>query len=163
MSEIERLKSIDPTLPSAHLMAIVRVIWKGVVPRSSNLVRFLMAGGVDALFDIIETGNTCQRPALLSLLADIFENSVAHKFFHEWRSSVTGETASDMLISIWREAEDMKGISKGGVVANTERPLAGTGNRIAWEPKVIKPLGSPPIVFGIYESNDRAKVLKKRG
>ncbi|CAD7704361.1 unnamed protein product, partial [Ostreobium quekettii] len=127
ISDLERLKSLDPTLPSPYAIAAFRLVWEAVVANPRNLARFSMAGGIDSLLDLVELGNTCHKPTLLSLLSDIFERRETHRFFHEWRSSVSGQTASEMLIGMWREAEDMKGVTCDGMVFNTKRPLAGSG------------------------------------
>lgn len=118
-------------------MASCDVIWKAILPDETLLVKFLNAGGLDAMLDLVDTGHVWYRPVILSLLCDTLQLPQAHPFFHNWQSGVSGKSAAERLLEIWREQEDSVGISDGGVLVNTARPLAGSGNRTTWVPQVV--------------------------
>mmetsp|Transcript_54941 Transcript_54941/g.174669 ORF Transcript_54941/g.174669 Transcript_54941/m.174669 type:complete len:289 (+) Transcript_54941:303-1169(+) len=86
-----------------------------------------------ALLDLLEVCSASLYPVVLSCLADIFENPKSHVFFHEWRSRRDGKVAAKMVVEIWRQQEAQRGVvTRDGVLANTSRPLAGTGHRTKW-------------------------------
>lgn len=126
----------DPTISSSLLVGACDLIWKAIIPHQGLLDEFLMSGGLDGILDLIDTGHVWHRAVLLSLLPDVMETAKAQYIFNEWQSGVSGKSAAQMLLEIWREQEDTMGISDYGVLVNAERPLAGTGKRKKWEAQV---------------------------
>uniref|UniRef100_A0A061QTH0 Flagellar associated protein n=1 Tax=Tetraselmis sp. GSL018 TaxID=582737 RepID=A0A061QTH0_9CHLO len=129
------LRAKDSTLPSKLVLAVLRAVWNCIAACRKNLVRFLAMDGMDALLDILEVGHNSLHPIGLSILADILENPKAHVFFHEWLSSRSGWRAPQLLLWIWKQEDEKRGITRKGVLTNTARPLAGVGERTAWLPR----------------------------
>jgi hypothetical protein len=44
-------------------------------------------------------------PVILSIMADIAENDKSHDFFHEWKSSQSGQLLAHMVLGLWRAEE----------------------------------------------------------
>jgi len=130
--ELARACSRDPTLPSAHVAALVGAAWSCVCKSRRSLARFLVADGLDVLLDMLDVGALHLRSLLLSVLADVLVNPRAHPFFHEWRSGRSARPAARLLLELWREEEASRGVGAGATLANLERPLVGTGRRTSW-------------------------------
>eukprot|EP00873_Tetraselmis_striata_P001553 jgi/Tetstr1/421817/TSEL_012718.t1 len=128
------LRSEDPTLPSKLTLVVLRAVWNCVIGSRKNMVRFLVSDGLDALLDVLEAGHASLHPICLSIVSDILENPKAHVFFHEWISNKSGRNAAALLIHVWRAEDIKRGINPGGQLANTTRPLQGSGQRTEWLP-----------------------------
>lgn len=137
IAQLVNAKGRDPTISSSLLVGACDLIWRAIIPHEGLLDRFLVAGGLDGILDLLDTGHVWHRAVLLSLLPDVLENTKSHSIFHEWQSGVSGKSAAQVLLEIWREQEDTMGISDCGVLVNAARPLAGTGKRKKWDAKVF--------------------------
>lgn len=71
-----------------------------------SLTRFFLPpspqDGLDEVLSLLQAGNKHYRPTALSLLADLVANARSHEFFHEWRSASDKQTATHLLINIWK-------------------------------------------------------------
>jgi hypothetical protein len=104
----------------------------------------------------MQSGNRGHRSVLLSLLCDLLENPRSHSFFHEWRSSRNQQTAAHLLLSIWGEEDAARGLTVDGLLANTQRPLDGTGHRTRWIPSEAIAYSSIMAATTIPPHEDRA-------
>ncbi|CAG9463471.1 unnamed protein product [Pedinophyceae sp. YPF-701] len=134
-AELVRLRGLDHTLPSPFAAVVLQTVWVCISHCRKNLARFLAADGMDALLDLLEPIHEYLRPLLLSALTDMLANPRSHQFLHDWRSSKDGESAVHHVIALWRQEEAARGIGAGSTLSNLERPLAGTGKRVAWIPR----------------------------
>ncbi|KAJ9526659.1 hypothetical protein QJQ45_017570 [Haematococcus lacustris] len=150
LAQLERCKAADPTLPSPVTVAVVDAVWAGLVPDRKNAARFLVEGGVEAMCDLLETrpslaaavlyvlavqcGNRGHRAILLSTLCDLLENTRSHPFFHSWRSSRNQQCAAHLLLGIWGEEAQARGMTQDGMLTNMRQPLEGRGGRTSWLP-----------------------------
>jgi hypothetical protein len=88
------------------------------------------------LMDHLERGNDAAQPLILSLIADLLQRSpLAHACFNDWLSEHSQLTGPQVLLMIWREAEDDWQVCTDGVLTSVKRPLAGVGRRSLWIPK----------------------------
>ena len=140
---VDATAATDAAVPISYGAAVLHAVWRCVVPDAKNRARFVAAGGIGSLLDLMTSCRAALRPATLSLLADILENPKTHLFFHEWRSAGTrrsiapaGTRGVTVVLDVWRAEEERLGLTRGdGVIANPERPLAG------W-PRLAKPYAS---------------------
>lgn len=101
------------------------------VPKST----FALAG-MDTLLDHLERGNEALQPLVLSVVADLLQQSrLAHACFSDWLSERSQRGGVQLLLHLWREAETDWQVCADGVLTNTKKPLAGTGKRSLWMPK----------------------------
>jgi len=149
------LWAADHTLPSAYGVAVLECLWNAVVGSRRNLARFLAAHGLDALFDLLEVCNPYLYPVILSCMADIAENPKTHEFFHEWKSSTSGQTLGHMILGLWRAEEKARGmLTEEGSLANPARPMAGTlPKRAEWIPSLD--------IAYTFQSNEKKSVMKR--
>ena len=137
---VDATAATDSAVPISYGAATLHAVWRCVVPDAKNRARFVAAGGIGSLLNLMTACRAALRPATLSLLADILENPKTHLFFHEWRSAGTrrsiapaGTRGITLVLDTWRAEEARLGLTRGdGVIANPERPLAGT-------PRLAKP------------------------
>ncbi|KAL6758369.1 flagellar associated protein [Haematococcus lacustris] len=134
LAQLERCKAADPTLPSPVTVAVVDAVWAGLVPDRKNAARFLVEGGLEAMCDLLECGNRGHRAILLSTLCDLLENTRSHPFFHSWRSSRNQQCAAHLLLGIWGEEAQARGMTQDGMLTNMRQPLEGRGGRTSWLP-----------------------------
>jgi len=135
-AELLRTRDVDPVLPNEFTVELVAIMWTVLGTSPAAIARFLRAEGLDALLDHLEGGNAGQQPLILSLTADLLHQSPqAHEYWAEWRSHVSQRSAVQLLLALWRELEGDRGLRKGGVITNEQRPLEGAGKRALWIPK----------------------------
>lgn len=137
LGAVRALADTDAAVPIAFGAATIRAVWRCVVPDQKNCATFVAGGGVGALLSAAARCHPALRPALLSILADVFENPKTHFFFHDWRSSCgrlsalapTGAQAVTLVLNLWRcEGDD--GLAFG--FHKTNGGKVGGGARESW-------------------------------
>eukprot|EP00218_Dolichomastix_sp_CCMP3274_P009554 CAMPEP_0170133778 /NCGR_PEP_ID=MMETSP0033_2-20121228/1534_1 /TAXON_ID=195969 /ORGANISM="Dolichomastix tenuilepis, Strain CCMP3274" /LENGTH=825 /DNA_ID=CAMNT_0010369305 /DNA_START=150 /DNA_END=2627 /DNA_ORIENTATION=+ len=135
----------EPSLSAAPCAATVAATWTCILPDRRSLARFLALEGVETLLALLEAGNAAVRPAVLSCLADIFQNPKSHRFFHGWVSPVSGTKAAPLLLALWREQEDILGVHASGadvvIDATAKRPLSTTERAAQWKTPSLSAVG----------------------
>lgn len=134
--ELQRACARDPTMPSSFVATAVGAAWACICPSKRSLATFLVADGMDVVLDLLDSGGQHLRGLLLGFLADMLHNPKSHAFFHEWRSSQSGEGAAHVLLEMWREEESARGVGAGATLRSMTRPLEGMGERTNWVPSM---------------------------
>jgi hypothetical protein len=103
---------------------------------SGDLQNEVPASGVRVLLCILERGHSSIQPQVLSLISDMMQKiPAACDQVRSWKSQCTGQTALQVLLNIWRDAESDWGVCTNGVLNSVSKPLAGIGRRNLWIPK----------------------------
>ena len=64
----------------------------------------------------VQASNRGHRAVILALLCDLLENPRSHPFFLAWKSSRDARGSAQLLLSVWREEEAVRGMTAGGVL-----------------------------------------------
>ena len=86
---------------SAVVFSAVRAVWSCIVgsePGEQQLIRY---NGIDALIEIVEQMSIETGKFTLSVLSDLLRTPNACHEFRDWRSRKTGNSACQMMISLW--------------------------------------------------------------
>jgi len=76
------------------------------------------------LLELIEKCDATIKRLALSCMSTILENNKSFQFFVEWNSKVSGQNATQLLISIFREEDKRFGVNiDNGVLQDIFRPL----------------------------------------
>jgi hypothetical protein len=103
-AQLRSAQLADPSQPQLLLAAVASALQAAVLPSAKSCARLLVAGGMQALLDLLAAGSRLQRPLLLSLLSDLLQQPAATGYFHEWRGGLAanGRNAVQMVLEIWR-------------------------------------------------------------
>jgi hypothetical protein len=105
-------------------LSVVDCIWCAVVGNRKNEVRFLDAGGLFALLDVLEIAPLLLKRQIIGCLADIVQYKRAAKLFVQWNSQVTMKGALKILLELWQSEQEMAGSTTAeGVIRDIDRPL----------------------------------------
>jgi len=114
-----------------YTLCVVDCIWCAIVGTRKNEVRFLDAGGLFALLDVLEIAPLLLKRQIIGCLADLVQYRKAAKFFVQWNSQVTMKGALKILLELWQSEQDVaSSAAEDGVIRDLERPL----NPIVKEP-----------------------------
>jgi len=94
-----------------------------VVGTRKNEVRFLDAGGLFAMLDVLEVAPLLLKQQLMGCLADLLEYKKAARLFISWNSQVTMKGGLKILLELWQLQQENFGSTKDGVLLDTDRPL----------------------------------------
>jgi hypothetical protein len=120
-------------------LCVVDCIWCAVVGTRKNEVRFLDAGGLFALLDVLEIAPLLLKRQIIGCLADMVQYRRAAKLFVQWNSQVTMKGALKILLELWQSEQEAAGsMTADGVIQDLDRPLnpittgdAGLGEMVA--------------------------------
>jgi len=105
------------------VLCVVDCIWCAVVGTRKNEVRFLDAGGLFAMLDVLEVAPLLLKQQLMGCLADMLEYKKAARLFISWNSQVTMKGGLKILLELWQLQQEHYGSTKDGVLLDTDRPL----------------------------------------
>merc|ERR1719424_2573911 len=98
-------------------LSVVDCIWCAIVGNRKNEVRFLDAGGLFALLDVLEIAPLLLKRQIIGCLADLMQNRKAAKLFVQWNSQTTMKGALKILLELWANEQDAAGSTTGlGVI-----------------------------------------------
>jgi len=107
-----------------YTLCIVDCVWNGVVGTRKNEIRFLDAGGLFALLDVLEVAPLLLKRQIIGCLADLMQYRKAAKLFSQWNSQVTMKGALKILLELWQnEQEAIGSATPDGVIRSLDRPL----------------------------------------
>mmetsp|Transcript_20235 Transcript_20235/g.58664 ORF Transcript_20235/g.58664 Transcript_20235/m.58664 type:complete len:975 (-) Transcript_20235:97-3021(-) len=107
-----------------YTLCVVDCVWSAIVGTRKNEVRFLDAGGLFALLDVLEVAPLLLKRQIIGCLADLMQYRKAAKLFGQWNSQVTMKGAVKILLELWHsEQEAARSTSQDGVIRDLERPL----------------------------------------
>jgi hypothetical protein len=105
-------------------LCVVDCIWCAIVGCRKNEVRFLDAGGLFALLDVLEIAPLLLKRQIIGCLADLVQYRRAAKLFVQWNSQVTMKGALKILLELWQSEQEVAGSTTGeGVIRDLDRPL----------------------------------------
>jgi len=105
-------------------LSVVDCIWCAIVGNRKNEVRFLDAGGLFALLDVLEIAPLLLKRQIIGCLADLVQYKRAAKLFVQWNSQVTMKGALKILLELWQSEQEMAGSTTAdGVLCDIDRPL----------------------------------------
>merc|ERR1719261_1206940 len=105
-------------------LCVVDCIWCAIVGTRKNEVRFLDAGGLFALLDVLEIAPLLLKRQIIGCLADLVQYRRAAKLFVQWNSQVTMKGALKILLELWQsEQEVASSTTPDGVIRDLDRPL----------------------------------------
>lgn len=107
-----------------YTLCVVDCVWCAVVGTRKNEIRFLDAGGIFALLDVLEVAPLLLKRQIIGCLADLMQYRKAAKLFVQWNSQVTMKGGLKILLELWQSEQEMAGsTSKDGVIRDLARPL----------------------------------------
>jgi len=107
-----------------YTLCVVDCVWSAVVGTRKNEVRFLDAGGLFALLDVLEVAPLLLKRQIIGCLADLMQYRKAAKLFGQWNSQITMKGAVKILLELWQsEQEAARSTGQDGVIRDLERPL----------------------------------------
>jgi len=96
-------------------------------------MRFLDAGGLFAMLDVLEVAPLLLKRQIIGCLADLMQYRKAAKLCMQWNSQVTMKGALKILLELWQSEQEAAGsMAPDGVIRDLERPLnpqSGDGDR----------------------------------
>jgi hypothetical protein len=99
-------------------------VWCAIVGSRKNEVRFLDAGGLFALLDVLEVAPVLLKRQIIGCIADLMQYRKAAKLFSQWNSQVTMKGALKILLELWQnEQENSQSVGPNGVLRDLNRPL----------------------------------------
>jgi len=105
-------------------LCVVDCIWNAIVGTRKNEVRFLDAGGLFALLDVLEIAPLLLKRQIIGCLADLVQYRRAAKLFVQWNSQVTMKGALKILLELWQSEQEVAGSTTvEGVIRDLDRPL----------------------------------------
>jgi hypothetical protein len=126
-------------------LCVVDCIWCAIVGTRKNEVRFLDAGGLFALLDVLEIAPLLLKRQIIGCLADLVQYRRAAKLFVQWNSQVTMKGALKILLELWQNEQDTAGsTTNDGVIRDLDRPLnpISTGDIAGPTEAILERLGS---------------------
>lgn len=107
-----------------YTLCVVDCIWCAIVGTRKNEVRFIDAGGLFALLDVLEIAPLLLKRQIIGCLADLVQYRRAAKLFVQWNSQVTMKGALKILLELWQSEQEAAGSTTGdGVIRDVDRPL----------------------------------------
>lgn len=107
-----------------YTISMVDCVWRAVVGTRKNEVRFLDAGGLFALLDVLEVTPMLLKRQIIGCLADLTQYRKAAKLFAQWNSQVTMKGALKILLELWQCEQNSAGsTAPDGVLRDIDRPL----------------------------------------
>jgi len=107
-----------------YTLCVVDCVWCAVVSTRKNEMRFLDAGGLFALLDVLEVAPLLLKRQIIGCLADLMQYRKAVKLFVQWNSQVTMKGAVKILLELWQNEQEAAGSAAAdGVIRDLERPL----------------------------------------
>mmetsp|Transcript_14511 Transcript_14511/g.36789 ORF Transcript_14511/g.36789 Transcript_14511/m.36789 type:complete len:966 (+) Transcript_14511:132-3029(+) len=107
-----------------YTLCVIDCVWCAVVGTRKNEVRFLDAGGLFAMLDVLEVAPLLLKRQIIGCLADLMQYRKAAKLFVQWNSQVTMKGGLKILLELWQSEQDTSGSTgKDGVIRNLARPL----------------------------------------
>jgi hypothetical protein len=105
-------------------LCVVDCIWCAIVGTRKNEVRFLDAGGLFALLDVLEIAPLLLKRQIIGCIADLVQYKKAAKLFVQWNSQVTMKGGLKILLELWQNEQEVAGsTTKDGVIHDLDRPL----------------------------------------
>merc|ERR1740139_1682674 len=89
-----------------YTLCVVDCVWSAVVGTKKNELRFLDAGGLFALLDVLEVAPLILKRQIIGCLADLMQYKKAAKLFVQWTSQVTMKGALKMLLELWQSEQE---------------------------------------------------------
>lgn len=107
-----------------YAVCVLDCVWCAIVGTRKNEVRFLDAGGLFALLDVLEVAPVLLKRQIIGCIADLMQYRKAAKLFTQWNSQVTMKGALKILLELWQnEQENAKSVGPDGVLRDLDRPL----------------------------------------
>jgi len=107
-----------------YTLCVIDCVWCAVVATRKNEIRFLDAGGLFAMLDVLEVAPLLLKRQLIGCLADLMQYRKAAKLFVQWNSQVTMKGGLKILLELWQSEQDASGSTgRDGVIRNLARPL----------------------------------------
>eukprot|EP00929_Paragymnodinium_shiwhaense_P102656 TRINITY_DN6586_c0_g1_i1.p1 TRINITY_DN6586_c0_g1~~TRINITY_DN6586_c0_g1_i1.p1 ORF type:complete len:923 (+),score=239.58 TRINITY_DN6586_c0_g1_i1:85-2853(+) len=107
-----------------YTVCVVDCVWCAVVGTRKNEVRFLDAGGLFALLDVLEVAPLLLKRQIIGCIADLMQYRKAAKLFVQWNSQVTMKGAIKILLELWQNEQDnAESLAHNGVIRDIYRPL----------------------------------------
>jgi len=107
-----------------YAVCVVDCVWCAIVGTRKNEVRFLDAGGLFALLDVLEVAPVLLKRQIIGCIADLMQYKKAAKLFTQWNSQITMKGALKILLELWQnEQENAKSVGPDGVLRDLDRPL----------------------------------------
>lgn len=105
-------------------LCVVDCIWCAIVGTRKNEVRFLDAGGLFTLLDVLEIAPLLLKRQIIGCLAALVQYRRAAKLFVQWNSQVTMKGAMKILLEFWQSEQEVAGsTTNDGVIRDIDRPL----------------------------------------
>ncbi|KAK9829850.1 hypothetical protein WJX72_008249 [[Myrmecia] bisecta] len=154
--ELGKLRDADTSAPSPFAIAVMDLAWSTVVPNRKNLARFLVADGMAAILDVLESCHVAVQPLVLTVIADMLQNSHSHSRFLDWRSGVDERDAVHMLVSLWQQSQEadaqpdlpLQGAAPGRTGALTS--LGGSFGSRSKQAPVLNPVSGEQMLLKIH-------------
>merc|ERR1719161_3231311 len=107
-----------------YTLCVVDCVWSAVVGTKKNENRFLDAGGLFAMLDVLEVAPALLKRQIIGCLADFVENRKAAKLFVQWNSQQTMKGALKILLEMLAaEQKERHADPPDGVLRDLDRPL----------------------------------------
>lgn len=107
-----------------YTLCVVDCVWCAVVGTRKNEMRFLDAGGLFALLDVLEVAPLLLKRQIIGCLADLVQYRKAAKLFSQWNSQATMKGAVKILLELWQSEQEACGSTMpDGVIRDLEKPL----------------------------------------
>jgi len=115
-----------------YTLCVVDCVWCAVVSTRKNEMRFLDAGGLFALLDVLEVAPLLLKRQIIGCLADLVQYRKAAKLLVQWNSQVTMKGAVKILLELWQNEQEAAGsTAPDGVIRDLERPLNPESEEVA--------------------------------
>eukprot|EP00403_Amphidinium_massartii_P040011 CAMPEP_0178437310 /NCGR_PEP_ID=MMETSP0689_2-20121128/34918_1 /TAXON_ID=160604 /ORGANISM="Amphidinium massartii, Strain CS-259" /LENGTH=949 /DNA_ID=CAMNT_0020059491 /DNA_START=52 /DNA_END=2901 /DNA_ORIENTATION=- len=107
-----------------YTLSVVDCVWCAVVGTRKNEVRFLDAGGLFGLLDVLEVAPMVLKRQIIGCLADLLQYRKAARLFTQWNSQVTMKGGLKLLLELWESEQGTTGSTgPDGVLKDLHRPL----------------------------------------
>jgi len=107
-----------------YSLCVVDCVWCAVVGTRKNEMRFLDAGGLFALLDVLEVAPLLLKRLIIGCLADLLQYRKAAKLFSQWNSQVTMKGPVKILLELWQSEQDVAcSATADGVLRDSSWPL----------------------------------------
>jgi len=107
-----------------YTLCVIDCVWCAVVGTRKNEARFIDAGGLFALLDVLEVAPLLLKRQIIGCLADLMQYRKAAKLFVQWNSQVTMKGALKILLELWQTEQDaVSSTGSNGVILDLNRPL----------------------------------------
>eukprot|EP00927_Polykrikos_kofoidii_P077957 TRINITY_DN74838_c0_g1_i1.p1 TRINITY_DN74838_c0_g1~~TRINITY_DN74838_c0_g1_i1.p1 ORF type:complete len:946 (+),score=137.35 TRINITY_DN74838_c0_g1_i1:126-2840(+) len=107
-----------------YTICVVDCVWCAIVGTRKNEVRFLDAGGLFTLLDVLEVAPLLLKRQIIGCIADLVQYRKAAKLFVQWNSQITMKGALKILLELWQNEQDNAfSTDANGVIRDIDRPL----------------------------------------